>query len=289
MLRAMCGIAGQRRPGDPRPPVRAAALLSAGLLSAALFPRPAQAQATPAPVPTRTATRAPEALDEPGALRLARAAFEYRDFARVLALLEPWLRPPRIVDRERRRDANRLVGVSAHVLGDVRRAEDAFAQALLADPSVELDPFVVPPPVIETFERVRASMGAVLRAEPTPPRGAPRASDGLAPRFVAWSPLGLGHFAALDAPVSGSLWLALQLGGLATNVTAFWIARGYAGTDGYLADPGDRAALDRANVALGVGAAVFFVGWLGSAIHGDALWTERRDARPEPAALDGRP
>jgi hypothetical protein len=288
MLRAMCGIAGQRRPGDPRPLVRAAALLSAGLLSAALFPRPAQAQATPAPVPTRTATRAPEALDEPGALRLARAAFEYRDFARVLALLEPWLRPPRIVDRERRRDANRLVGVSAHVLGDVRRAEDAFAQALLADPSVELDPFVVPPPVIETFERVRASMGAVLRAEPTP-RGAPRASDGLAPRFVAWSPLGLGHFAALDAPVSGSLWLALQLGGLATNVTAFWIARGYAGPDGYLGDPGDRAALDRANVALGVGAAVFFVGWLGSAIHGDALWTERRDARLEPAALDGRP
>lgn len=145
--------------------------------------------------------------DEARALSLATSAFEYRDFKRVVEILEPWVKPPRIVDPGRRKEAHRLLGVSHHILGNKERAEEELSQLLLADPEHRLDPFVVPPAVIETFDRVRERMRPLLddlaRQNPkTPPKKLPGLA--LSSPLFAYAPFGLSHFLALDAPEWGA-------------------------------------------------------------------------------------
>jgi hypothetical protein len=186
------------------PPVRGGTFL--GLCAWALLALPAAAE------PPEAAPLEAAPTDEARALSLAASAFEYRDFRRVVEILEPWVKPPRIVDPGRRKEAHRLLGISHHILGNRERAEEELSQLLLADPEHKLDPFVVPPAVIETFDRVRERMRPLLddlaRQNPKAP---PKKLPGLAlssPIF-AYAPFGLSHFLALDAP-SGAVWLSLR-------------------------------------------------------------------------------
>ncbi len=249
-------------------------------------PRSAHAQGQPeaSPPPSPAARPGPPsgtADDETRALALASYAFEYRDFARVITTLDPWVHPPRIADRARLAEAQRLLGVSLHVQGDVARAAEEFAAVLQFDPELRLDPFIIPPAVIDTFERVRASMRPVLdriladrkKAQVRPPVVAaplPPAATALPPLF-AYAPLGLSHFLALDEPGWGALFLGLQVIGLGTNAVGWNLAHRLEDDSGYVADT---AAHDQAVVFQMSGIALFAAAWLASGIHAHAHWPD---------------
>lgn len=57
-------------------------------------------------------------------------------------------------------EAWRILGLAEYQLGDKRAAREAFVQLLSIDPDQTLDPFLVPPPVVEFFDSVR------VQAEP---------------------------------------------------------------------------------------------------------------------------
>ncbi len=191
-------------------------------------PRPGHAQPADAaadadadPVPTTASA----------AVRQARNAFEYRDFERVVKLLRPWLHPRRILDRALATEARHLLGVSQHVLGRTEEANEEFAELLLLDPRYKLDPFLVPPAVIQAFEDVRSAMqptlDEILRAQGVEPESSRRPGPPnevraveLPPLAIAWLPGGLPQFAA-DEPGWGLLWAVLQVGFLTLNLVAF--------------------------------------------------------------------
>ena len=219
------------------------------VIVAALFvPRVASAQDTDLPTTTKTAT---------AAVATAQNAFEYRDFERVVKLVRPWLHPRRILDPKLALVARRLLGVSMHVLGRIEEAKEEFAELLLIDPQHKLDPFLVPPAVIQTFEDVRTSMrptlNQILRSRgiqpirPAPPTGPPTLQlIEVPPLAIALLPGGIPQFAA-DETGWGVLWAVLQVGFLTLNLVAFdqagrnnnngfttWTGLQYAGLVGFL-------------------------------------------------------
>ncbi|MEO1338534.1 MAG: hypothetical protein AAFV29_23025, partial [Myxococcota bacterium] len=137
----------------------------------------------------------------------ANNAFIYRDLERVIELLYPWLHPRRIVDRALAIKAYELLGVSLHRKERVKEAKTEFSSLLRLAPNHKLDPFLVPPAVIEAFEEVRRSLAGkpdpcvepIVRPVSVPPLAAV-ALPGGTPQFIAgeieW----------------GLLWAVLQVG-----------------------------------------------------------------------------
>jgi tetratricopeptide (TPR) repeat protein len=52
-------------------------------------------------------------------------------------------------------DAYRVLGISEYHLGDLALARSAFVNLLSHDPDFSLDPFLVPPAIVEFFDRVK--------------------------------------------------------------------------------------------------------------------------------------
>lgn len=198
-------------------------LLAGPLIAASLivWAAPALAQEVPAEVTTATA-----------AVAHASNAFEYRDFTKVVEVLSPWVHPPRITDRALMITARRLLGISFHVLGDQASAKEEFGQLLMADPAHKLDPFVVPPKVIETFEAVRQSMKPALdrilaeRGTKVDPDTGPKKLVVVAvPHpITTFAPFGIPQF-VLDEPVGGAVFLSLQAAFLTANFASYFRAK----------------------------------------------------------------
>jgi hypothetical protein len=55
-------------------------------------------------------------------------------------------------------EAWRTLGLAEYQLGDKTRARDAFIHLLSVDPDQTLDPFLVPPPIVDFFDKVRAEV-----------------------------------------------------------------------------------------------------------------------------------
>jgi tetratricopeptide (TPR) repeat protein len=53
-------------------------------------------------------------------------------------------------------EAWRILGLAEYQLGDLPAAREAFIHLLSIDPDQTLDPFLVPPPIVEFFDKVRA-------------------------------------------------------------------------------------------------------------------------------------
>ncbi len=52
-------------------------------------------------------------------------------------------------------EAYRLLGLAEFQLGDKIQARDAFVHLLALEPDFKLDPFLVPPPIVEFFDKVK--------------------------------------------------------------------------------------------------------------------------------------
>jgi hypothetical protein len=222
----------------------------------------------------------------------ARAAFEYRDFSKVVEILSPWVHPPRIANRERMKEARRLLGIALHVTGQQEAAADEFSQVLLEDPELKLDPFVVPPGVIQTFEAVREKMRPVLepilerrRRDRARSPAPPGLTDGTHP-LALYAPFGLSHFLVLDSPGWGALWLTLQLIGLGTNVGAYWSGEGLKDEIGFVPRASE-SSFETARVVQFAGLGFFALSWMASAIHGGAILDAHQE-RLQPLQGGGR-
>lgn len=205
------------------------------------------------------------------AVSLATNAFEYRDFEQVLATLGPWLRPLRIKDPKLEIEARRLFGVSLSVLDRGAEAEAEFEALLKLAPDHRLDPFLVPPPVIQRFEAVRARLSPVA---PAAPPGPP-----LPNRAALLLPFGTPQF-VMDEPGEGALWGWAQALGLGLNIGAYYA--------GQRVDA-DSGAHTGWTVAQYIGLGAFVASWAMSSVSGFESWSERRRAQEPPAPLEPPP
>lgn len=191
------------------------------------------------------------------AVRLAESAFAYRDFEQVVATLWPWMHPPLIQQPTLRIDAHRLLGVSLFVLGREAAAEAEFEALLRLDPTHQLDPFLVPPPVVQRFEVVRQRV-----APGGPPAGLPS-------RAALLLPFGTPQF-VLGQSGQGALWGWGQLISLGLNVGAYFAAK--RATRGSTAHTGWV-------ITQYIGLAGFLTSWGLSSAAGFSEWNARRDAQ----------
>jgi hypothetical protein len=95
------------------------------------------------------------ALAAPPELKRARDRFEFGAWADCAGTLRPFLaRDPLLTDDEAV-EAWRMLGLAEFHLGDRAAARSAFVNLLSFDPDYALDPFLVPPPIVDFFDKVK--------------------------------------------------------------------------------------------------------------------------------------
>lgn len=88
-------------------------------------------------------------------LKRAKDKFEFGSYADAAGALRQLLSgEPDLSDAEAI-DAYRMLGISEYQLGDLPQARAAFVNLLSFDPDYALDPFLVPPAIVEFFDRVK--------------------------------------------------------------------------------------------------------------------------------------
>jgi tetratricopeptide (TPR) repeat protein len=94
-------------------------------------------------------------LAAPAELKRAKDRFEFGAYADAAGTLRQYLAgDPDLTDPEFV-DAYRALGISEYHLGDLAQARAAFVNLLSHDPDYALDPFLVPPAIVEFFDRVK--------------------------------------------------------------------------------------------------------------------------------------
>jgi hypothetical protein len=88
-------------------------------------------------------------------LKRARDRFEFGAYADCAGTLRPWLATEPALSDDQLVDAWRMLGISEYHLGDLGQARSAFVNLLSVDPDYALDPFLVPPPIVDFFDRVK--------------------------------------------------------------------------------------------------------------------------------------
>ena len=103
------------------------------------------------------------ALAAPDAnLKRARDRFEFGAWADAAGSVRAWLSEHPEPSGPEAVEAFRILGISEFHLGDLAQARQAFVGLLSQDPDFTLDPFLVPPPVVEFFDRVKKENEAAL-------------------------------------------------------------------------------------------------------------------------------
>ncbi len=95
------------------------------------------------------------ALVAPPEMKRAKDRFEFGAYADAAGALRQMLaRSPSLTDAEAI-EAYRMLAIAEYQLGDRAAARDAFVNLLSVEPDYALDPFLVPPPIVEFFDRVK--------------------------------------------------------------------------------------------------------------------------------------
>jgi len=94
-------------------------------------------------------------LAAPAELKRAKDRFEFGAWAACAGTLRPFLAREPVLTDEEAVEAWRLLGLSEYHLGDQPAARTAFVNLLSYDPDYTLDPFLVPPPIVDFFDKVK--------------------------------------------------------------------------------------------------------------------------------------
>jgi hypothetical protein len=94
-------------------------------------------------------------LAAPAELKRAKDRFEFGAWADCAGTLRPLLARDPVLTEEEAIEAWRLLGLSEYHLGDQPAARTAFVNLLSFDPDYALDPFLVPPPIVDFFDKVK--------------------------------------------------------------------------------------------------------------------------------------
>ena len=95
------------------------------------------------------------ALAAPAELKRAKDRFAFGAWADCAGTLMPFLARHPVLTDEEAVEAWRLLGISEYHLGDQAAARTAFVNLLSFDPDYGLDPFLVPPPIVDFFDKVK--------------------------------------------------------------------------------------------------------------------------------------
>jgi hypothetical protein len=101
-------------------------------------------------------------LTAPSELKRAKDRFEFGAYADAAGTLRQLLGGDPDLTEAEFVDAYRTLGISEYNLGDLAQARSAFVNLLSHDPDYALDPFLVPPAVVEFFDRVKKEHEAAL-------------------------------------------------------------------------------------------------------------------------------
>lgn len=251
------------------------------------------------------------ALAAPPELKRAKDRFEFGAYGDAAGTLRQLLAgDPDLTDAEAV-DAWRMLGIAEHHLGDLPHARAAFVNLLAYDPDYALDPFLVPPPVVEFFDRVKREHEAALsplrerkralreqerlaeearrrllaeeQARTGPPTKVVRVEERL--YLFNWMPLGAGQFQNGDR-AKGTALAAGQAAAVLVNLGAILFHNQIAEDGGRSCtsgEPGcsrppytdsDRELLQRVDVVKYVSAALFW------ALYGYGVWDAHRNFVP---------
>ncbi len=95
------------------------------------------------------------ALAAPPELKRAKDRLDFGAYAEAAGAVHQLLsRDPKLTDAEAV-DAYRMLGIAEFQLGDTAAARAAFVNLLSVEPDYALDAFLVPPPIVEFFDRVK--------------------------------------------------------------------------------------------------------------------------------------
>jgi hypothetical protein len=95
------------------------------------------------------------ALAAPPELKRAKDRFEFGAYAEAAGALRQLLGGPRDLTDAEAVDAYRMLGIAEYQLGDTGAARTAFVNLLSVEPDYALDAFLVPPAIVEFFDRVK--------------------------------------------------------------------------------------------------------------------------------------
>jgi hypothetical protein len=102
------------------------------------------------------------ALVAPPDLKRAKDRFDFGAYGDAAAILRQMLsHKPELTNAEAV-DAQRMLGIAEYQLGDKAAARAAFVNLLSYEPDYGLDPFLVPPPIVEFFDAVKKEYEPVL-------------------------------------------------------------------------------------------------------------------------------
>ncbi len=91
----------------------------------------------------------------PAELKRAKDRFEFGAYADAAGTLRQYLATEPPLTDDQAVDAWRMLGISEFHLGDQAQARAAFVNLLSYDPDFALDPFLVPPAIVDFFDRVK--------------------------------------------------------------------------------------------------------------------------------------
>ncbi len=95
------------------------------------------------------------AAPPPNDLKRARDRYEFGAYADAAGAVRELLSRRKDLPEAEVVEAYRILGLSEYQLGDLGAARSAFVNLLSNDPDYALDPFLVPPQIVEFFDRVK--------------------------------------------------------------------------------------------------------------------------------------
>jgi hypothetical protein len=250
-------------------------------------------------------------LVAPPELKRAKDRFEFGAFAEAAGALRQLMAgTPHLTDAEAV-DAYRMLGIAEFQLGDRLAARAAFVNLLSFEPDYALDPFLVPPAIVEFFDAVKKEHEptlAPLRERRRELREQQRAADEAKRRLLTeeqartgapskivrveervylfnWMPLGAGQFQNGDRAKGAAIAAGQLVLGL-VNVSAIvfhnQIAQdrtrtcisGQAGCSRPPYSDSDRSLLSQIDAVKYVSAALFW------ALYGWGVWDAHRNYIP---------
>jgi tetratricopeptide (TPR) repeat protein len=102
------------------------------------------------------------AAPAPPELKRAKDRFEFGAYADCAGTLRQFLAGDPVLPDDQAVDAYKMLGVSEYQLGDLDQARAAFVNLLSYDPEYALDAFLVPPAIVEFFDKVKKENESAL-------------------------------------------------------------------------------------------------------------------------------
>ncbi|RME20525.1 MAG: tetratricopeptide repeat protein [Deltaproteobacteria bacterium] len=228
-------------------------------------------------------------------LERARAEFEYKNFENAAALLETLLKPTVKLSTEQQIvEARQMLGLCYFYLGKFDEARGQFRALLYLRPDHHLDAFLVPPPAVEFFEKVRRSPDVAARLEQIRRQKQVRKEGEEKPRtlvktvrlerevrirsrLLAFLPFGIGQFQNRHM-LKGALVAGVQAAALIANMTCYGLLVALADENGHYASS-DISLARGLQVGQYVGLGVFAAAWIYGVIDAN-LYFEPAEVGP---------